>query len=382
MELDKIFIRSHVSLPPNYANNPIEILKNQKNTNDKLARLSGLDIVRSIACIVVIVVHYFLHTEFKSSEFIGFSMYIQGFFASIVSGSDLYMILTGFLCCNKTFGRNFYYSGIKVLASYLFFSLLTIVVNIYWFHSGMTWKSGLLGILSFSTIPYAWYIEMWIGLFILAPFLNIWYKSLPSKKMKVYLITFIFILSALPDFFNRYNFYLIPQYWENIYPIAFYMAGAFFREYKPIYSKWILILIILSIILINPTITMIIGYPTLLPLIGDRNGVFMATMALCIFLTFYNIEIKSSFIKSIFKNISLRSLDIFLCSATFDLYFYPLFKELYFKNQSQFGLFLFIIVPLIFICCYIIASVKRFLFYGIDIFLKYYNVPFTLQNKG
>ena len=115
-------------------------------------------------------------------------MFFQGMLTSIVIGSDLYMILTGFLCSNKTFGKQFYKSGIKVILSYIFFSLLTIIVNVYLFHTGITWKSGLLGIFSFSTIPYAWYIEMWIGLFLLAPFINIWYKALPSKKMKIYLI--------------------------------------------------------------------------------------------------------------------------------------------------------------------------------------------------
>lgn len=352
------------------------------DTTAKRDRSSGLDIVRTIACISVIASHYFLFTNFKTYEFSGLSMYLQGMLASIVVGSDLYMILTGFLCCNKTIGRKFYLSGIKVLLSYVFFSILTIVVNIYIFHTGMTWKSGLLGILSFSTIPYAWYIEMWIGLFLMAPFLNIWYKALPSKKTKLWLIVLLFSLSALPDFFNRYGMYVMPQYWVSIYPIAFYFTGCFIREYRPTVSKKSLALIIVTIALIPSTVTLIAGHSTFLHIIGGRNGYFIGTITIAIFMMFYKVDIKKRSIKGIFKMISLRSLDIFLCSAVFDYYLYPLFKENFYENQSQFGIFYFVIVPTIFVICYITASIKRLLFSAIGIVLKKGGINIAIQSHS
>lgn len=307
-------------------------------------------------------------------------MFLQGMLASIVVGSDLYMILTGFLCCNKILGKAFYQSGIKVLLSYIFFSLATIVVNIYVFHTGMTWKTGLLGILSFSTIPYAWYIEMWIGLFLLAPFLNIWYKALPSKKIKLYLIGLLFTFTALPDFFNRYGLYIVPQYWENIYPIAFYFCGCFIREYRPNISRRILLTTLLLIMLISPTVTLVSGYNTFLHVIGDRNGIFIAMLAISIFLVFYNQSVASNMLKHLFRIISLRSLDIFLCSAIFDYYLYPLFREHFYINQPQYGLFYFVIVPLIFVLCFIIASAKRILFDILGRGLRLIDVNIALQS--
>jgi len=345
-------------------------------------RSAGLDIVRTIACLTVIASHYFLYTDFNVSEFSGISMFFQGMLTSIVIGSDLYMILTGFLCSNKTFGKQFYKSGIKVILSYIFFSLLTIIVNVYLFHTGMTWKSGLLGIFSFSTIPYAWYIEMWIGLFLLAPFINIWYKALPSKKMKIYLICLLFALSIFPDFFNRYGFYIIPKYWENIYPLAFYLTGSFIREYRPEIPRKILLTFAFCILLISPCVTLITGHPTFLHIIGDRNGAFIASLAIAIFLCFYKYDIDNNCLKSIFKMISLRSLDIFLCSAIFDYYIYPLFREKYFVNQSQFGLFYFIIIPLIFILCYSVASIKRLFFSLAGKILTRFNIDIALQSHG
>ena len=78
-------------------------------------RNAGLDIVRTIACLSVIASHYFLHSKFNTAPFDGPSMFLQGMLSSMVIGSDLYMILTGFLCSNKTPNKKFYMSGIKVL---------------------------------------------------------------------------------------------------------------------------------------------------------------------------------------------------------------------------------------------------------------------------
>lgn len=309
-------------------------------------------------------------------------MFFQGMLNSIGIGSTLYMILTGFLCCHKTVGKQFYYSGIKVLLSYIFFSLLTIVVDIYLFNTGMTWKNGILGIFSFSTIHYAWYIEMWIGLFILAPFLTIWYNALLSRKMKFGLITIILMMSALPDFFNRYGMDIIPDYWENLYPLGYYFCGAFIREYRPCISKWKLLAIFIAITMISPITTLISGHSTFIRIIGDRNGIFCAIMTLCIFLMFYSVDLKSRFWMVIFRSISLRSLDIFLCSATIDLYIYPLFIKNYYISQPQFGIFYFVIVPIVFMVCYFLASVKRVIFAWIDQILQLYKVPFRIQNRA
>ena len=292
------------------------------------------------------------------------------------------MILTGFLCMNKTFGKKFYLSGVKVLASYVFFSLLTIILGVYLFHNGMTWKKGILGIFSFSTIPYAWYIEMWIGLFIMIPFLNIWYKALPSRKMKMYLILILFLLSAPADFLNRYGMHIWPGFWVGVYPIMFYFTGCYIREYTPKFNRWILGAGIIVIAMVGPLFNTIVNHPTYLHIIGGRNGIFIAPLAILIFLCFYNFDIKNRISKDIFKSISLRSLDIFLCSATLDALIYPWFRERFFENQSQYLIWFFVIIPTIFTLAFGIASAKRIIFVGFDKILSPLHLGFALQNRG
>lgn len=346
------------------------------------SRRSGLDIVRTIACASVIGSHFFLYTDFNKTAFDSPEMFFQGMLSSIIIGSDLYMMLSGFLCMNKTFGKKFYFSGIKVLASYLFFSLLTIILGVYLFHNGMTWQKGILGIFSFSTIPYAWYIEMWIGLFLLAPFLNIWYKALPTKRMKKWLILILFLLTALPDFLNRYDMYLWPQYWKGIYPLMFYFIGCYVREFSPKFDRRLLALGILAILLVGPVFNTAVTHPTYLHIIGGRSGIFIGPLAIMIFLCFYDWNVSSWYGKEIFKAISLRSLDIFLCSATLDALIYPWFRSHVFINQSQYLKWYFVIVPTIFIIAFGIASAKRIIFSAADKIIAPFNPGFMLQNKA
>lgn len=344
------------------------------------SRRCGLDIVRTIACASVIGSHFFLYTDFNKTAFDSPEMFFQGMLSSIIIGSDLYMMLTGFLCMNKTFGKKFYFSGIKVLASYLFFSILTIILGIYLSNNGMTWRKGILGIFSFSTIPYAWYIEMWIGLFIMAPFLNIWYKALPTRRMKQWLILILFLLTAPPDFLNRYDMYLWPQFWKGIYPVMFYFIGCYVHEYSPKFDRRVLGMLILAILLVGPVFNTVVSHPTYLHIIGGRSGIFIGPLAILIFLCFYDMNISGKFGKELFKSISLRSLDIFLCSATLDALIYPWFRAHVFINQSQYLKWYFVIIPTIFIIAFGIASAKRILFCGADRLIAPLNLGFRLQN--
>ena len=293
-------------------------------------------------------------------------MFLQGMLQSFEIGSDLYMLLTGFLCANKVFGMKFYRSGVKVVLSYLVFSLLTIFIRINYFHDNLTWTQGLMGILAFDAIPYAWYIEMWIGLFLMAPFINILYKAIPTKRMKQWLILILYLLTALPDFGNRYGMHLFPAFWEGLYPIMFYLIGSYIREYRPTFSGWKLAVGILALISIGPLFNLAVSHPTYIHIIGDRNGLVCIPLAVMFFLAFYNVELKSDIANRVFADISLRSLDIFLCSSVFDRSIYPWFRERFFEDQSQFGVYVFVIIPCIFLLSYAIATVKRCIFKGIE----------------
>lgn len=329
-------------------------------------RLAGLDIVRCFASLFTIAGHFFaLNTPFRVTIFDGsFSMFVQAMANFIFKGVPFFIMLSGFLLSTKPFDKTYYRRGIKVVLAYLFFSLITILFRKFFLHEDLSWAKWGLKILDFSAIPYAWYIEMWIGLFLLSPFLNILYRNITTRKEKLLLIVILFAITAVPNLTNRYGLHIMPEYWKAIYPLAFYFIGAFIKEYRPKCSFKVGVPIVLLISMINPVFNLLIGNcdSTLIQIAGDPYAVFGMISSVIIFLMFYYRDIKSAKIKSVLSSLAQATLGIYLCCYIFDAIYYPWFKEHFFVSQQQFGIYFFVIVPLVFASSFVLAQLKAWLF--------------------
>lgn len=296
-------------------------------------------------------------------------MFLQGMARTLfMVNVPLFLLLTGYLNLHKTINRRYYKGMIAILTSYLFISVVTILVREYYLHEHFSLIQWFLKITDFSAINYAWYIEMWIGLFLLTPFLNILWNNIASRRHKHILIITLYLLCALPDMFNRYGVSLVPGYWELIYPCAFYFIGAYIREYQPTVKSWQLLAFIVGSCLINPMFNaLFVSNHSMIQLAGDGNGMIGMPLAAAIFLLFYKTDIKNRVTAARLASISKVSLDMYLASYMFDLMYYSWFKAHYFANQSQFGVWFFVIVPLVFASSYIFAIFKRQLFMTLHI---------------
>ena len=342
-------------------------------------RVIGLDLVRSFAIFSVIAGHFLvLNTPFRQTVFDGGSMFMQGMIYLLfnATGVPLFIIMTGYLNANKTSCDRKYYKGmVRVIVSYLLFSVITILFRKYYIHEDLSCFNWLRKILDFSAIPYGWYIEMWIGLYILTPFLNLLYKAIPTKKQKQILIVSLFICTALPDLFNRYGFYLVPGFWQKVFPLTFFFIGSYIREYQidinKVFNKWggvISLIVIILVCAINPIFNILfVKNHTMVQIVGGSNGVFGTIVAVLTFLLLYRVDYKNKFVRGSLTRISLLSLDMYLCCYIFDRIFYPYFIDRYFVNQAQFGWFFFIIVPLVFVSSFVLAQVKEWVFKGVKI---------------
>ena len=258
-------------------------------------RIIGLDLVRSCAILFVIAGHFFvLNTPFKNTDFGGFSMFLQAMFIPLfMTGVPLFLLLTGYLNANKTVSKRYYKGCIRVLASYFLFSLLTILFRKYYLQEDLTWAKWILKIFDFSAIPYAWYIEMWIGLFLLTPFLNMLYKAIPTRWQKQVLILTLYVMTALPDLLNRYGLHWVPGFWASCYPLTFFFAGSYIHEYKPRFESWKLWIVILLLCLINPVFnSLFVHNHTLIQIAGGPWGVFGTVIAMAFFLLIYQTDYK------------------------------------------------------------------------------------------
>lgn len=143
----------------------------------------NLDLIRCVAILSVLSVHFFLNNGFYGEVMLGERMYIatimrQGFMICV----PLFIMLTGYLMHRKQISLR-YFVGIKrVLMVYVLCTICILIYKIFGLKEKLSALDMIFNITSYQ--QYSWYIEMYIGLFLLIPFLNVLYRSLSGKREK------------------------------------------------------------------------------------------------------------------------------------------------------------------------------------------------------
>lgn len=210
-------------------------------------RNSSLDLIRAVAVTSVLFVHFFLNCGFYDTPCTGRGMAVGMFLRTqLMVCVPLFLLLTGYLQKRKQWTSGYYKNVLNVLIPYCLASLACSIFRAAYLQGSWSPIEWLKGLLSFSAAPYAWYIEMYIGLFLLIPFLNMIWHALPGKKAKRALLLSAVLLGIAPSVNAvslHFGWQLLPQFWEQLYPIAYYFVGCYLQEvdFRP-HWKWFLAL--------------------------------------------------------------------------------------------------------------------------------------------
>lgn len=301
---------------------------------EKRERVLGLDILRTIAIFGVFITHFMSYRKALEIDVLStkWTIYMIIRFLAMTS-VPLFLLLTGYLNNKKEISKKYYKGIIPILISYVVISALELLARIFYLGEVIPFGECVMKILNFTANDYAWYFEMYIGLFLLIPFLNILYDNLKSKNEKFILVGSLAFLTLIPQVVKSFIGYevwlnITPDYWQIIYPITYFYIGKLIKEFKPNLSIVNRILFLLIAILIPTSFCYIFT-----KLKGDYawymfNGFEALTNALtasAIFLMFYDFNKKIPIAKNIFTEISLCSFEMYLFSSIIDKYCYSKF---------------------------------------------------------
>ena len=292
-------------------------------------RDTSLDLIRIIAFLSVISVHFFLNSGFYDQPVVGNRMYVmvllRSFFMNCV---PLFMILSGYLLNRKKVSVKYYVGGLKTVFIYVLASIFCLVYMAQ--EKPISIGTGFLMTLDFSAAPYAWYIEMYLGLFLLIPFLNLVYHGLENKKQKQFLLFIMLSMTALPLAINI-DHQIIPAWWSAIYPLTYYFIGAYLSEYLPkIKIRYLLVLLCLHVICMG-SFCFIRSYNATFEwgMWCDWGSLSNTITAVLVFMIVKKIPTKqwNWRIKTGIKYISSLCLGAYLLSWIFDTMYYPILAE-------------------------------------------------------
>ena len=211
-------------------------------------RVPSMDLLRCTALFFVIAVHFFLHTGYYEWPVDGLRMYIMTLLRSyLMICVPLFIVLSGYLTCKKTISLGYYRKIIYTIGIYVLASACCYAYKVLFSNDVFSLSVFIKGLMSFSSAPYAWYVEMYLGLFLLTPLLNSLYNGLKSQREKQVLLGTMILLTAMPLVVNIYiddlewfadpassqdYVKILPTYWTGLYPVTYYFIGCYLREFK------------------------------------------------------------------------------------------------------------------------------------------------------
>lgn len=289
-------------------------------------RYSGPDLVRCLALCCVIVTHAIAYTGVM--DHITSPLYpiwlILRFGA--MSGVPLFLLLSGYFCCEKEGGKRYYAGILPILLSYAVVSLAVIVIGNLTGLTQFTPFGALRGLLNFTAHGYAWYVEMYIGLFLLIPFLNVLWRGLGSQRSRGILILTLIALTILPPTLQSFRIFgetldIVPDFWTALYPLTYYYIGAYLRSYPPTLSRARRIGLAAAATALPCALcylfTMLDGSYAWYMMNGYASVTVLLT-GVSYFLLLYDLEITARIPLAVVTQVSLCSFEMYLCSYLTD----------------------------------------------------------------
>ena len=283
-------------------------------------------------------------------------------------GVPLFLMLSGFLNVYKELSIGHFKSIKRILFSYLMISVITWFILAF---NGMeSWSiRHLVGAtFRFSMIGYAWYIEMYIWLFLLIPFLNMIFAECTNKKTFLLFLAILFSISILPEFTNRYGFHFLPDYWTALSMVFYYSLGGYIRYFHPktpplwfsrYQSCWFFVVLLLCSV--NSIFSFIIKEEhKFVSILGGLSSPAAVLLTTILFLSLY--QVKHIWGGMIITGLAVYSLDMYLFSYLFDRLLYPYAKQLWWINQSQFFLYYLPITGSVLLFSFSAAWLKKKIF--------------------
>ena len=335
-------------------------------------RNPAMDVIRVFALLTVIGVHFFLNTDFYDVPVQGVRMCLMACMREfLMICVPLFLVLSGYLMKNKKISKSYYKGIVKTLAIYVLASLACGVYKYFAYRESFAPFGVIWGIFDYTTAPYSWYVEMYIGLFLLIPFLNLTYNNLESKKQKQALLLSLILLTAAPAVINTFSSRVLtnvlPDWWSAFYPITYYFIGCYLRDYPIKLKKRVNISLIIAVTAVFGAIVCYFSYGQPFPWseFNEYKSLFVLILTVLVFSLFANLnydKVGAKF-RKVFSYLSNLVFGAYLCSWIYDDWFYGILNKHITSMPERLNYYI-LIVAAVFVCSLATSAVLNLIYSG------------------
>lgn len=190
-------------------------------------RNSNFELMRIISMLFIILGHSFFHGKIVYHVDEGMKLFIYFIYAIIFVHVNSFVLVSGYYQCKSTFKAS---KAFKLFGVMYFYHVLSILIALIFDLRTFSCKTELLWEFTpFAAFSY-WYINIYLILYFLSPFINKLIRNM-SKKNFLSLIIVMFVFGSIltrftmQGIFNNSNGYSIFNF------ILLYLIGAYLREY-------------------------------------------------------------------------------------------------------------------------------------------------------
>lgn len=332
-------------------------------------RNMSIDIIKCLAIFSVIGVHFILNTVndivIQSNLDIAIFLAYRQFFIVCV---PLFMLTTGYLNIKKEPTKKYYKRFYSILGIYFFYSILALIFRNLYMHEPISVFQGIKLVFTFQAIPYAWYVNMFLGLYLMIPFLNKILNNSSKKELELFILV-ILVVSIIPATWNNFNTFFgytniipLPNYWMSIYPIAYYIIGGYIKLHSFSINK---IHYYLYIAFFIYAVSIVINYiysdiGNISNVIKDYSSIFILVQSASLFIYILNIKKNFKVYQFLTTKIASFTLEMYLVSYIIDNVIYDFFKKEFFTNTIRDFIFAIPIVFCVFITSFLIVFFLKY----------------------
>ncbi len=345
----------------------------------------NIDIIKFFALLFVISIHFFLYTDFYNIPVMGTKMFYAVILRTLFNICiSLFLLISGYLLYKRDLTPSpsaHYKKIIKILLPYFILTVITAVIKVNLIKYGyyddkidFTWF--IKGFFDFDLIKYAWYLELYVGLFLLMPFIN---KMLTNKKNDTILLCVFIGLTILSTITHKPVIWL--DYYKDIAPLTFYLTGAYIAKYGINIKFKQNLLLFLTALFIVSIYNYIYNYGRNFFMMGMSDWITIENyiVAVLFFLLFINREVKTKnkLFVGIITNIAKLAIGVHLSTYIFDTIIYHNYRAMagYIPVDMKYML---IIVPAVYICSILLANVVSIIE---KLIYKIFNIKFYSASK-
>ena len=201
-----------------------EYLQVKKNKNAQ--RNSSFELLRIICIFMVIAGHYFTHGNYTEEQLMPLtfnSFYVQSLqlYARLACG--VFVMITGYFMCQMRRKEGYYKKIISLLFEMYFYSISSLCIIVAINHTIP------LKLIIQSMFPFLWgnwFVEYYLLLYALIPFINVLIEKLNREEHLRLLILILIMWSIVPT--------LTQRAWEfsNLdFMLVYYLLGAYIKKY-------------------------------------------------------------------------------------------------------------------------------------------------------